>query len=93
MKVSPALRSGTNGTSISFGRSPAPTKTAAGSITPHSPMKPMIASSHPPRPIRAWAKGAAMNAPMEPAAATVPRIIERLNGEITLAVVRRRDRD
>ena len=33
--------------------------------------------------------GAAMKAPIEPAAATVPRIIERLNGDITLAVAAR----
>ena len=49
-------------------------------------MKPIAASSHPPRPISPSAIGAAMKVPIEPAAATVPRIIERLTGEITLAV-------
>ena len=52
-------------------------------------MKPMIASSQPPIPNRTCATGAAMKAPIEPAAATVPRIIERLNGEITFAVAAR----
>jgi len=89
LKVSRGPISASSSNAAAWALSPDPVKKAAGSITAHRPMNPTMATCQPALAIRPSAKGAATNVPIEPAAETVPRTIERLSGETARAVAAR----